>query len=248
MATMRTFLDNLSGQPQQQKAAEQELALLVKMAEYKLDTLENEIRNKFLNHDLESQIEIVGDRLGSFTKGYRVNFETGKVGAAIKGIVDQVMSIGDAKAKDIIGGVVSNALDAMFSSVGVTESEQQLFTIVFAGMALVRYDFYVWKYESSSNGLFKNTKSIVAYTYASSVIDHTKVTPDQLLQAIYNSFGTNASPESVTEYVKKLQAAWQTLEGISPHKALTAFTKSVNERGSLRALKKAEALPELVHT
>jgi lysyl-tRNA synthetase class I len=114
-------------------------------------------------------------------------------------------------------------------------------------MALVRYDFYVWKYESSSNGLFKNTKSIVAYTYASSVIDHTKVTKDQLLQAIYNSLGNNATPESVTEYVKKLQHAWEALEATSPHKALTAFTKSVNERGSLKALKQAEALPELVH-
>ena len=158
------------------------------------------------------------------------------------------MLIGDAKAKDIVGGVITNALDAMFSSVGVTESQQQLFTIAFAGMALVRYDFYVWKYDSTSNGLFKNTKSIVAYTYASSVIDHAKVTQDQLLQAIYNSLGTNASPESVTEYVKKLEAAWEALEGTSPHQALTAFTKSVNERGSLRALKKAEALPELVHS
>ena len=247
MATMRTFLDNLSGQPQQQKAAEQELALLVKMAEYKLETLESEIRNKFLNHDLESQIEIVGDRLGSFTKGYRVNVETGKVGSAIKAIVDQVMLIGDAKAKDIVGGVITNTLDAMFSSVGVTESQQQLFTIAFGGMALVRYDFYVWKYESSSNGLFKNTKSIVAYTYASSVIDHTKVTSDQLLQAIYNSLGTNASPESVTDYVTKLQKAWEALKGTSPHQALKSFTKSVNERGSLRALRNAELLPELVH-
>lgn len=244
MATIRKFLDDLSGQSEQQKAAEQEVALLVKMAEYKLDTLETQIRNKFLNRQLEDQIEIVGDRLGAFTKGYRVNVQTGAVGDAIKGIVNNIMMIGDAGAKEIIGGVITNALDAMFSSVGVEDRQEQLFVITFAGMALVRYDFYVWKYESSSNGLFKNTKSVVAYTYASSVVDHKKVNSDQLGQAIYNSFGSNASPEKVAEYAKKLKEAYDALNAISGENALAEFKAKTEKAGSLKALIEAEKLPE----
>lgn len=244
MATIKKFLENLSGQPEQQKQAEQEIALLVKMAEYKLNNLEATIRSKFLNHQLESQIEIVGDRLGSFTKGYRVNVENGAVGEAIKGIVEKIMLIGDVGAKEIIGGVITNALDAMFSSVGVQEKEEQLFTVVFAGMAMVRYDFYVWKYESKSNGLFKNAKSIIAYTYASSVIDHKKVSAAELAQSVYNFLGANTSPESVTEYVKKIKDAYIILNEITGEEANTAHMGAVKKSKGIEVLTALEALPD----
>lgn len=139
MATVKNYLETFSGQPEQQKAAEDETAILVRLATYKLQTVETELRNKFLNRQLESQIELVGDKLGAFAQGYRVNFDTGSVGDAVKGIVNSIMAIGDTSAKELIAGAITNALDAMFSNVGAEEQEYTKFAVVFAGMALVRY-------------------------------------------------------------------------------------------------------------
>jgi hypothetical protein len=117
-------------------------------------------------------------------------------------------------------------LKAIFSSVGVTESEKQLFRVNFEKVALVRYDFYVWKYSSRSDGLFQNIKSVIAYTYARSVVDHEKLSEDELNDAIEQSMGGNAEPDEVKTYKEKLIDLWKTKVKPNPVNAVyTSYMK-----------------------
>lgn len=210
MATVKTFLDNLSGQPQAQKTAEDEVEVLSQMATYKLDSLEQKIREQFRNKEELGRIEIVGNRLGDFVRDYRVNYQDGDVSAAITDIINEIMLIGEEGAKSLIAKTINNALKAMFTSVSVGEEERQPFRVVFEKVALVRYDFYVWRYTSHSEGIFTCTKSVVAFTYARSVVDHEKLSDDELNDAIEHSMGGNAEPDEVQKYKERLIELWKT--------------------------------------
>lgn len=203
MAKVKEMVDKLTGQSEARERAKKEVTELVAKANLKLDTMENRLREKFRNKELESQMEIVGDRMGAFSREYRVNYSDGDVSKAVNELIDEIMNIGSESAKKIISKTISNALKAMFTSVVASEEEKLMFVVMLEGAALVRYDIYIWKSAESDSALFKHCQSVVAITYARSVVDHTKITDDELNDAIYSFLG-NASLDEVIAYKKKL--------------------------------------------
>lgn len=204
MAKVKEMLDNVTGQSEARERAKKEVTELVAKANLKLDTMENRLREKFRNKELESQMEIVGDRMGAFSREYRVNYSDGDMSKAVNELVDEIMNIGSDSAKNIISRTISNALKAMFTSVVASEDEKLMFVVMLEGAALVRYDIDVWKSAESDSALFQHCQSVVAITYARSVVDHTKITDDELNDAIYSFLGGNASIDEVISYKKKL--------------------------------------------
>ena len=193
----------MSGQEEARAEAEKEVKQLVEMANLKLDALESRLKDLFRNKELEGQIQIVGDRMGAFAREYRVNYKGGEISDAVTSLVDQIMEIGSEKAQKIICKVITNALNAMFASVAMSEEEKRIFLVLLEGVALVRYDIYVWRKSEADSGMFKHAQSVVAITYARSVVDHTKVSEDELNDAISRSLG-NPSVKEVIEYKKEL--------------------------------------------
>lgn len=203
MAKVKDMIDKLTGQTEARERATREVTELVEKANLKLNDMENKLREKFRNRELESQMEIVGDRMGAFSREYRVNYSDGDMSKAVSELVDEIMNIGSDSAKNIISRTISNALRAMFTSVVISEEEKQMFVVMLEGAALVRYDIDIWKSAEADSALFQHCQSVVAITYARSVVDHTKITDDELNDAI-NSFLGNASLDEVIAYKKKL--------------------------------------------
>lgn len=203
MASVKKFLDNLTGADQERARAKKEAAALVQLANFKLDALESEMREKFRNRELESQVEIVGDRMGAFYREYRVNYSTGDLGSAVDDLLGQIMTIGSEKATAIISKALKNALRSMFTEVNVAEENRRLFVVLLEGVAMVRYDIWVWKSSEQDQALFKHAESVVAITYARSVVDHNKLTEDELNDGIAKSLG-GVSTQEIIEYKKEL--------------------------------------------
>ena len=204
MATVKNFLDKITGAEEEREKAKKEVQNLVVLANAKLDNLENELKELFRNKQLEGQIQIVGDRMGAFSREYRVNYADGDVSNAINELVDQIMSIGTESAKTIICKCIKNALNAMFNSVSASEEEKRIFIVLLEGVAMVRYDIYVWRSAEQDKALFSHASSVVAVTYARSVIDHTKVSEDELNDAIFRFLGGNVPLQDVIHYKKDL--------------------------------------------
>lgn len=91
----------------------------------------------------------------------------------------------------------------MFASASLDEEEKRLFLVVMEGAALIRYDFYIWKSAEQDKALFKHAESVVAITYARSIVDHTKVSEDELNDAIGRSLG-NVTIQEIIDYKKQL--------------------------------------------
>lgn len=203
MASVKKFLDDFTGQSQARDQAKKEAACLVQLANSKLDYLENKMKEMFRNKELEAQVQIVGDRMGAFTREYRVNYSDGDISKAVEELISQIMDIGTDKAATIISKAIKNSLSAMFTSVSVSEEEKQLFVVLLEGAAMVRYDIWVWKSCEQDQSLFSHVESVVAISYARSVVDHTKLTEDELNDGINRSLG-GASLKEIIEYKKEL--------------------------------------------
>lgn len=203
MASVKKFLDDFTGQSQARDQAKKEAASLVQLANSKLDNLENKMKEMFRNKELEAQVQIVGDRMGAFAREYRVNYSEGDMSKAVDDLISQIMDIGTEKAATIISKAIKNSLNAMFTSVSVSEEEKQLFVVLLEGAAMVRYDIWVWKSCEQDQSLFSHVESVVAISYARSVVDHTKLTEDELNDGINRSLG-GASLREIIEYKKEL--------------------------------------------
>ncbi len=203
MASVKKFLDDFTGQSQARDQAKKEAASLVQLANSKLDNLENKMKQMFHNKELEAQVQIVGDRMGAFAREYRVNYSDGDMSKAVEELISQIMDIGTEKAATIISKAIKNGLNAMFTSVSVSEEEKQLFVVLLEGAAMVRYDIWVWKSCEQDQSLFSHVESVVAISYARSVVDHTKLTEDELNDGINRSLG-GASLKEIIEYKKEL--------------------------------------------
>lgn len=203
MASVKKFLDDFTGQSQARDQAKKEAACLVQLANSKLDYLENKMKEMFRNKELEAQVQIVGDRMGAFAREYRVNYSDGDISKAVEELISQIMDIGTEKAATIISKAIKNSLSAMFTSVSVSEEEKQLFVVLLEGAAMVRYDIWVWKSCEQEQSLFSHVESVVAISYARSVVDHTKLTEDELNDGINRSLG-GASLKEIIEYKKEL--------------------------------------------
>ncbi len=203
MASVQKFMDKFTGASEAREQARKEAASLIQLANSKLDKLELSMREMFRNRELESQVAIVGDRMGAFSREYRVNYSDGGVSNAVDELIDQIMSIGSEKVTAIISKVIKNALSAMFTSVNVTEEEKRFFVLLLEGAAMVRYDIWIWKSSEQDQSLFKHAESVVAITYARSVVDHTKLTEDELNDGIYRSLG-GASLREIIDFKKEL--------------------------------------------
>lgn len=203
MASISKVLDNLTGQTEQRAAARKELSTLVKMANLKLDTLEAKLVQMFQNREIESKVSIIGDRLQAFSREYRVNYSDGDVSNAVTELVDTIMDIGSESAQKIICKILKNGINSMFASASLDEEEKRLFLVVMEGAALIRYGFYIWKSAEQDEALFKHAESVVAITYARSIVDHTKVSEDELNDAIGRSLG-NVTIQEIIDYKKQL--------------------------------------------
>lgn len=203
MAKVKDMIDKFTGQSEAREKAKKEVTELVEKANLKLNDMEDKLRDKFRNKELESQMEIVGDRMGAFSREYRVNYSDGDVSKAVKELIDAVMDIGSDSAKSIVSRTITNALNAMFTTAVSTEEEKQMFVVMLEGVALVRYDIDIWKSAESDASLFQHFHSVVAITYARSIVDHTKITDDELNDAIHSFLG-NADIDEVITYKKKL--------------------------------------------
>ena len=243
MASVKKFLNDLTGQEAEREKAKKEAASLVQLAQSKLDNLENEMRELFRNKELEAQVQIVGDRMGAFSREYRVNYADGDVSNAVQELVNQIMSIGSEKAGAIISKAITNSLSAMFSSVNVQEESKRLFVVLLEGVAMVRYDIWVWKSAEQDQALFQHTQSVVAITYARSVVDHTKLSEDELNDGIFRSLG-GASVKEVIEYKRELMELFNLSAGNALPVQNAALRTAPARNAALRAVPAGSPAPE----
>ena len=98
-------------------------------------------------------------------------------------------AIGDIFKGNVLDGlkkVVIAATESILGNGAVGEVEEQDYEIVWYNNALVRIDFYLWRYNFSSKGVIQDVENVLAYYAVKRVLDWDKVDPQVVTYCMGN--------------------------------------------------------------
>lgn len=189
MGSLVQAMRNVAGVDNPEQIKER-MELLLVAAKAKILGYKDEINENFMNPAMVDKIQIPGIRAIRFIEQYHVASKSKfneQVTDHVQEAITAFFSIGgkDTETKSAvksgIQSLISGALDGFLGSTEAGESEERIYIVVPENNAFIRADICVWKYHLTDNALGSNTDTAVAYVLCKSVIDHTKLTIDELI-------------------------------------------------------------------
>ena len=224
MAKITKKIDEITGKTEQEKELKEQFSFLQKIAEGKCAQFESELQNMFISGGA-SECEIVGGRAFEYHTGQHVGIKSG-CDDAIREAIDLFFKGGD-KVNNGFQKLVSTALDTLIGNMGIGEHEEKMFFIYPENFAIVRVDVKCYKYCFSSSGIIAKTENIFCYTLAKSIVDHTKITIDELLYMVTEMIGSD-NIKDVKGFITQLKEVWRMLENKLPDEVMQIALQSAN--------------------
>jgi hypothetical protein len=208
MGSITKMLQNISGADEDAKERTERLEMLLKLARAKIETYKDKINMNFSNPGTIDKIQIPGNRAMRYIEQYHVVTKEGlneKVADHLDAAIDAFFSIGsdnvDTK-KAVQGGVkslISTALSGFIGSTEAGESEEIIYIVVPENNAFVRADIACWKYHFEQHKFIDQADTAIAYILCKSVIDHTKITLDELIYLATEAMSTRQEKKSLVD-------------------------------------------------
>ncbi|MBI4781619.1 MAG: hypothetical protein HY785_09845 [Oscillatoriophycideae cyanobacterium NC_groundwater_1537_Pr4_S-0.65um_50_18] len=195
MGSLTKKLEDVTGQGDDKTGVKERLELLLLAAKAKIRSYRDEINEQFMNPAQVDRIQIPGIRAIRFIEQYHVAAKQGfsqQVGDHLTKAIDAFFSIGGkdqntgakAAVQSGVKALISSGLDAFIGSTEAGETEERIYVVVPENNAFVRADIAIWKYHMESTKIIDDSDTAVAYVLCKSVIDHTKITIDELIYLV----------------------------------------------------------------
>lgn len=224
MAKIVKKIDELTGSDENTRIIKEQFGFLQKMAEAKCEQFKSELQNMLKSGDVH-ECEIVGKRAIAYYEGQHVDIKSG-CGPAIKEAINMFFNGGD-DIKEGFKKIVETALDTLIGDNTIGEHKFKTFFVYPENLAIVRVDFKCYKYCFSSNGIIANSENIFCYTMSKSIVDHKKMTIDELTYMIAEMIGSDKIDE-VDAFINKLKEIWEKLEDKTPQYVMNNYMKLSN--------------------
>jgi hypothetical protein len=212
----------LDNSKEKEAQAKEQLELLMKLADARLDTFESELKTMFLDRDSASKTSVPGRRALRFDRHVMVDTEQ-EPGSGVEAAVDAFFGAGTAKGdevkKDVLDGfkaVVKTALTTILGDSGAGESYDKKFFVCIKHNAIIRVDMYTYQYNFHNAGLIQTHRNVFAYILCISVVDHRDITVDELIYLASEFAGDgDVGPNSgFTKYISNLISTWTALSKV----------------------------------
>jgi hypothetical protein len=188
MGSLTKMLDSITGATEEATEQKERLEVILKLAKSKLQVFKDRVEMNFSNPGAIEKLQIPGIRAMRYIEQYHVACKEGldqKVQDHMTAAIDAFFSIGDGHDKkavqDGVKSLISTALAGFIGSTEVGESEQQIFVVIPENNAFIRADICCWKYHFEQHKLIEKNDTAMAYLLCKSVVDHNKVTIDELI-------------------------------------------------------------------
>lgn len=210
MGSISKMLKDVSGADADEKEQKERLEMLLKLAKTKIQTYKDKIEMNFSNPASIDKVQIPGIRAMRYIEQYHVATKEGlddKISDHMDAAIDAFFSIGDEgdTKKAVQSGVkslISTALSGFIGSTEVGESEQQIYVVVPENNAFVRADIACWKYHFEQHKFIQQTDTAIAYILCKSVVDHTKITLDELIYLATEAMANRKDIVPIDYYAK----------------------------------------------
>ena len=168
----------LSSDEEDEKVAElrERLTFLQTMANTTLDAKTDDILR-----GQEGDLKIHGGTIVEVHKRVEIKHEDSA--KTLDEVVDATMDDGlrgvfSDRVKGAIGGIVKTAIATFFCNDSVGEVKQEDMVVVWDNNALLRVDYFLWRYNFSTKKIVEHVDSVFAYAVIKRVIDVRTVSPE----------------------------------------------------------------------
>lgn len=214
VSVISALRDALNTTDADQKRQREQLDFLLDAAKSKGEVFDNELRLSY--SDPESQfIHIVGIPT-YYDHGYLANVHEG-ADAGISSAVDTFFAGKDGAVKNGIHSLVSTAVNTILGNSSMGEQLDTKTFIALEHNSIVRVDVKFWRYNFSDKGVIGNTQNVFCYSFGRSVVDHTKVPIDVLVNLVSTEIGDDAAPEYLEKLRKIYEFQWE-MDPVTAHK------------------------------
>lgn len=219
MSTIVNKIKDITGQTEKEKQLREQYTFLQKMAEAKCEQFKSELDKMFLSPEIE-KCQVVGNRAIQYFSSQHVDIST-NCSDSIKTAINMFFKGGD-DVKSGFKELVEVALDTIISNTSIGEQEDKLFFVYPENFAIIRVDVKCYKYQFSSAGIISDSQNVFCYSMCKSIVDHTKLTIDELLYMVTEMLG-ETNIEKVEAFIKQLKNVWKMLENSSPQTTLKNY-------------------------
>ena len=186
--------------PERVAELRERLTFLQHMAYTTIDAKTNEIL-----HGQEGDLKIHGGTIVEIHKRAEIKHED--TPKNLNEAVDSVMTDGlngvfSQRVKNSIGSLVKTAIATFFHDDSVGEVKYEDMIVVWDNNALLRVDYFLWRYNFSTKNILEHIDSVYAYVVIKRVIDVNKVSPEVVVYAISNG----CQEENDAEVLKEVES------------------------------------------
>jgi hypothetical protein len=226
ISAIRESLDNTIEEKRKQG---EQLDFLVKASEAKLQVAEEDINNMFLNPEAVGKIQVIGSRALRFKRCYTIGVNSSSQ-AGIGSAVDSFFQGGKSDVAEGFKTLLHTSLDTILGNSSMGETNSKEFFVFVANNAIVRIDCRFWRYNFSNKGIIGTEQNAFCYTYCLSIVDHTKVSLDELTFLISEQCGGDLT--KIQAYVDTIKKVWETLKSLDEKPKPVIANEAKNPRAS----------------
>ncbi|KAJ5242601.1 uncharacterized protein N7469_000928 [Penicillium citrinum] len=195
-----------------EEKAKQDLDILQKLVDSKLNQFQHELNERFLNPDATSKTQVPGIRALRWERRSLTNISDKVVEPAdsIGDTVDQFFSAGGEKTseavKDGFKGVVKTALNVFLSNTEVGEFSEEKFFVYMVHNTIIRVDVKLWRWNFAGEGFSSKYKSVLGFlldVMCISAVDPSKLHTAEFIYLISEYAGDEE--ENVNKYIDTMQ-------------------------------------------
>jgi hypothetical protein len=217
MGSISKLINDLDGAKDDEKEQKERLETLLMLAKAKIQQFREQLDEGFANPGLVDKTQIPGTRSIRYIEQYHVASKTefnSQVTDHLDHAIDAFFSIGDGNNKDAVKEglkqVIQTGLAAFIGSTEVGETQDKMYFVVPENNAFVRIDVICWKYHFEQTKILSQSDTAVAYVLCKSVIDHKRITLDELIYLVTQALSSGEYMDSDfknSKYVLSMDAA-----------------------------------------
>ncbi|OAL44808.1 hypothetical protein IQ07DRAFT_521398 [Pyrenochaeta sp. DS3sAY3a] len=215
-SAISTVIESKTTNDENERRQREQLELIFKLADARLDTMQRELEQTFLDRETTIKRSVPGRRALRFERRIAVDAET-----TVEYAVDSFLGASETTTqyfRDGLKSVVKSGLSPILGDSSTGESYDKKFFVCVKHNALIRIDMSTYKYTFASQGLVGEHKNVLAYLLCISVIDHRDVTSDELvyLASEFAGDGDVGQGSSFQGYMDAILKTWNALRAVDP--------------------------------
>ncbi|KAI0143118.1 hypothetical protein GGR57DRAFT_366536 [Xylariaceae sp. FL1272] len=199
---------SMDNSAEKEAKAREQLEMMMKLADARLDTFEQELTSMFLDSDGAAKRSVPGKRALRFERSVRVDASSER-SSDIDEAIDGFFGNNGRGVLDGFKSVVKLGLKGILSDTSAGESYDKKFFVCIKHNAIVRVDMYTYRYNFSNEGVVSTHKNCLAYILCTSVVDHNELTVDEIVYLASEFAGDGQ--DQYKAYLDGLISVWKDL-------------------------------------